>query len=1030
MRQKKIQTLRKLLRGRCLMLFLLTSLGTMTIQAQNITVTGTISDDKNGMPIPGVNILLKDTSTGTVTNFDGKYTIKAKIGDVLLFNYMGMKDKAVTVTQSTMDVTLEESLEDLEEVVVIGYGTQKKREITGAVGRVKAQDIENIVTSDLGNALQGQVAGVNITTSAEPGGQSEILIRGITSISGSNTPLFVVDGIPQEGDPGIPPTEIESIDILKDAASAAIYGTRGAAGVILITTRQGREGSLSIKLNASYGLQHITSGTPLMNTAQQTYFNLVRDRNQTGSTDDITVLNFTRSPLSFQNDTDLSELVFIDNAPIQNYTVNVSGGTSDITYSVITNLYEKEGIIINSNFKRFSTRVNTTYSRGKWRVNATAGLDRGITDRSPGGIITQTVRYYPTQQGLNINSDDPLISLRGDESNRLGWVIDSFDNTDNARRIKSYAQFNVDYEFFKDLNITARVGINETNEIRERFNGYTPVFNAVSGEELSNPSSSFVQNDASRWSSATFDSFLTYKKHIGDHNLTFTAGASREEFVYRNFIAKKHAVASNNIRVLNNATLNPDARSGGNYTNTIVGYISRIQYNYKGRYLLSSSVRRDGSSKFGLDKRWGTFPSISVGWNISDEPFWAPVKNAVNNFKLRASRGTVGNERFSSYAFSAGISQGIDYAFGSEEGVLNLGAAQSQFSNALVQWETSIQNNIGLDISLFKNKFTLSAEYYDTKKEDMLFPIVLPGSTGGGNNSQVVLNVGNMTNKGVELSAGYRGDIGNLSFRMNGVFTTNENKITKINGEGGFLFTNDFGLISGAKSSSQVTVLAEGYEAGAFFLYPTNGVVDTPEKLAEYQQLEPNAELGDLIYVDSNGSGDISDADRVYSGSGLPEYEIGYNLNLDYKGFDLSMQWYAALGHELMNGAEATAYGYGRHRDLIYAWSNANQDSPIPAYRGNVKDHPNYKGYTDLWLEKGDYLRLKNVTLGYSIPTRITEKLGIFKFRIYVTAQNALTITDYEGFDPEVGGGIQARGLDKGRYPITSQYIFGLNFNF
>ncbi len=1031
MRQKKLMTSKKMLRTGILALFFLLGLClTNAAQAQSTTVKGTVTEVASGQPIPGVGIIKQGTSVGTTTDFDGMYTIDAKIGDVLLISHIGMKDQTLTVTGNVLNVAMEESFEGLGEIVLIGYGTQKKKEVIGAVGSIKAQDIENIVTSDLGNAIQGQIAGVSVISSAEPGGQAEILIRGITSISGSNTPLFVVDGIPQEGDPGIPPTEIESIDVLKDAASAAIYGTRGAAGVILITTKQGEAGSLSVKVNASYGVQNITSEqTPVMNTSQTTYFQLVRDRNQTGSTDDVTILNFTRAPLSFQNDTDLYPVIFQDNAPIQNYTVNLSGGTKDITYSVISNLYEKEGTVLNSNFKRFSTRANTTYNHGKWRIRATAGINKEITDRAAAGSVPLTTRYLPTQQGIT-PEDEEILSFRGEESNRLGWVLESFGNTDVSNTTKAYANFNVDYEIMKGLNIVARVGVNETNQIRERFNGYTPVFDAFNGEEISNPVNSFVENSASRWSSATFDTFLTYKKNIDDHNLTFTAGASREEYVYRSFTAKKSGVESNDIRVLNIATLNPSATSGNNYTNTIVGYLSRIQYNYKGRYLLSSSIRRDGSSKFGIDRRWGTFPSVSLGWNVSSEPFWAPLQKTVNNFKIRATRGTVGNERISPYAYSTGVDQGIDYAFGVGEGVLNSGAAQTQFANAVVQWETSIQNNIGVDLGFFKNKLTLSAEYYNTKKEDMLFPIRLSGSNGGGRNSTVQLNIGNMTNKGFELSAGYRGKIGKLNYRMNGTFTTNENVVTDINGSTERYMTNDGGLISGATTSSQVTAIAKGYEAGAFFIYRTNGIINTPEKLAEYQELVPTAEMGDLIYVDTDGSGDISDADRVYGGSGLAEFEVGYNLNLDYKGFDFSMQWFASVGHEIMNGVEAFAYGYGRHRDLLFAYSDINQDAVIPAYRGDTKSHPNFKGYTDLWLEDGDYLRLKNITLGYSLPKKFTEKLGVTKFRIYATAQNPITITNYEGFDPEVGGGIQARGLDKGIYPITAQYIFGLNFNF
>lgn len=1031
MKSKKIITLKKMHRNYLLMLFLVIFYGNTTVQAQKMNVTGVIVGKQDNQPIPGVMILIKGTTIGNTTDFDGKYSIKANMGDVLEYSYVGMMSKSIIVNSSIINVTMESKVEDLEEVVVIGYGSVKKKELTGAVGSVKTEDIENIVTADIGNAIQGQVSGVNIISAAEPGGQSEILIRGITSIAGSSTPLFVVDGIPQEGDPGIPPSDIQSIDILKDAASAAIYGTRGASGVVLITTKQGKSGSLAVRVNATYGIQDITSGTPLMNSEEQTYFNLVANRNTSNSTDDVSVLGLARSTNGFQNNTDLSKLVFIDNAAFQNYNINVSGGTKDIKYNVSTSLYNKEGIIINSDFKRFSTRANTTYKHGKWNISTSVGLNREETSRSPGGMITQTIRYFPTQQGLAINDNETIESLGGDESNRLGWVIDSFDNTDIESVTKTFATFNVNYEILKGLNIASRAGINERNNYRDRFNGYTPVINSQTGELLSNSANSFVENRALKRSSNVWETFVTFKKQLDEHNLTLTGGYTREEYLGREFTAKKYGVLSNDIRVLDNASLNPDANSGNYYTSTIIGFLGRVQYNYKGKYFLSSSIRRDGSSKFGENRKWGIFPSISVSWNVSDEDFWTPMKNVVNNFKLRVNRGTLGNNRFNDYSFSAGITSGIDYAFGREgSDVLSLGSAQTVFANASVKWETKKETNFGLDLGFLRNKITLSADIYDIRNEDMLFPIVLPGSAGGGNNSQVVLNVGNMTNKGGELAIAYRDKIGDLKFRMNGTFTTNDNKITKINGEGGFLYTNDFGLISGAKSSSQVTVLAEGYEAGAFFLYPTNGIVDTAEKLAEYQVIAPNAQMGDLIYVDTDESGFISDADRKYSGSGLPEYELGYNLNLDYKGFDLSMQWYAALGHEIMNGAEATAYGWGRHKDLVYAWSEANPTTTIPAFRGNVKNHPNFKGYTDLWLEKGDYLRLKNVTFGYSLPKSSIEKMGLTKLRFYATAQNLLTFTNYEGYNPEVGGGISAKGLDKGNYPVTSQYLFGLNLNF
>ncbi|SIT11525.1 TonB-linked outer membrane protein, SusC/RagA family [Zobellia uliginosa] len=1021
------------LQGDCpRILFFLILCCSMAVHAQEVSkVTGTVVDAEDGVPIPGVSIVKKGTNIGVSTDFDGNYSIAAKQGDILEFSYIGMEFQAITVSEPVLNVRMKADVENLEEVVVIGYGAVKKKELTGAVASVKGDDLENIVTQDLGTALQGQVSGVNIVSSGQPGAASEILIRGITSISGSNTPLYVVDGIPQEGDPRIAPSDIESIDILKDASSAAIYGTRGASGVILITTKQGKQGALSVRVDASYGFQKVPSGIDLMNTEEQTYFNLVSERNETGSTDDVTVLTLARSPQGFQNNTDIRDIIIRENTPFKNYSVNVSGGGNDIKYNVSTSLYDTEGVIINSDFKRFNTRVNTTYTRGKWGINASVGMSREDRSREPGGIINQVIRYLPTQQGLEaIGSDEPLVEVRSTESNRLGWVLNSLSSTDIERTVRTFASFNVNYEIVKGLNVWSRIGVNESNGYRDRFLGYTPVFTAE-GELINNPSDSFAESRANQRSSNVWETVLTYKNQLSeDHNLTLTAGYTQEEYSGKDFSAKKFGVQNNDIRVLDNATINPDAQSGFYYNSTILGMLGRLQYNYKGKYFLSSSVRRDGSSKFGESRRWGLFPSVSVSWNVSDEGFWKPLKNVVNNFKLRANRGSLGNNRFGDYAFSAAIASGIDYSFGTGDGVLNIGSAQSEFANALVKWETKKEVNFGADFGLFKNKITLSADIYNIKNEDMLFPIVLPGSAGGGGNSQIVLNVGNMTNKGAELAIGYREKIGRFNFNMNGTFTTNENKITKISGDKGFIFTNDYGLVSGARVESQVTVLAEGYEAGAFFLRKTNGIADTPEKLAEYQEIDPAAKMGDVVYIDSNGDGSISDADRVYSGSGLPEYEIGYNFNANYKGVDFSMQWYAALGHEIMNGSKATAYAYGRHKDLIYAWSESNTSTPIPAFRGDIKAHPNFRGYNDLWLEDGDYVRLKNVTLGYSFPRKLVEKAGLSKFRIYATAQNLLTITDYEGYNPEIGGGISARGLDKGNYPITSQYLFGLEFNF
>lgn len=1019
------------LRIRYLILSLLAFVLNIGIYAQEINVSGVVSGEDDGLPIINATVVVNGTNKGTVTNIDGMYTIRAKVGDVLKISYVGMMVKTVTVTQARMDVKLKANSIVLEEVVAIGYGTVKKKELTGAVAQVKGEDIANTITSDLGNALQGQISGVNIiSSSGAPGDASEILIRGISSITGSNTPLFVVDGVPYEDDPRISPNEIQTIDVLKDAASCAIYGTRGAAGVILITTKQGKEGKLKIAVDGNYGIQQITSGTPLMNAREQSYFDIIAERNKSNTPDNSVILPIARYTKGFQNDTELSKVIFNDNAPTQNYNVNLSGGNKQIAYNIVGGYFKTDGVVVNSGFERFNTRINATYKSNNLQIGANVGMSNEDIKRSQGYIIIQAIKYYPTQDPIDLSGNAPLVTFAGDALNRLNWVEESLKTKSVANRTSTFVNFNANYKISKTLSVSTRLGTNLMNEYGRASHAYQEIKD-INGLLVSNPSNSYVQMNAARRTSLVWDAGLNYQKTFNKQKLSLFLGSSTERYTFDSFVAKRTGLLSQTLEVLNAATLDQIAYSGNLYDNTLLGFIGRVQYDYKSKYLFSATMRRDGSSRLSKENQIGYFPSVSGAWNLSDEKFWKPLDEIINNFKLRASYGTTGNTNIPPYSYSATIASGIDNLYGSSSSeVTGYGSIQTGYANAVVKWETSIQSNFGVDLAMFRNKLTFSAEYYNTYKKDMLFPVSLPGSAGGGGGANVILNVGNMTNKGVELTAGYKTNIGKSKWELNGTFSTNTNKITKINGLGGFIYTNDNGLINGATSSSQVTVLAEGYEAGAFFLYPTNGIADTQEKLANYQQLDPTARMGDLIYVDTDKDGEISDADRVYSGSGLPKFEIGFNMRVEYRNFDFAAQLYSAIGHEIMNGAKATAFTYGRHKDLIYAWSNSNPVTSIPAYRGDLKSQNNYKGYTSLWLEDGSYLRFKTITLGYNVNNEKVRALGVNKLRVFLTAQNPITITNYSGYDPEIGGGVSSRGLDKGNYPITSLYSAGININF
>jgi TonB-dependent starch-binding outer membrane protein SusC len=1015
-------------------------------QTNQITVSGTITGSEDGFPIPGVTVILKGTKTGAVTDFDGNYTIQAAIGDVLVFSYIGMQEQSLKVIGKQLNVAMTTQVDELDEVVVIGYGAVKKKELTGAVTQVKAEDLEAIVTADLGSALQGQAAGVNVVSSSTPGGSAEILIRGITSLE-NNTPLYIVDGVVQEGDPRIPPSDIETIDILKDAASTAIYGARGATGVIIITTKQGKPGTLQVRLNGTYSINHRSAAVPLMNSLEQTYFDIVTQRNVQGAFDNQVSLQIQQQPIDFQNETNLNDILFRQNVPTQNYNANISGGTEDITFNVSLGLFNEQGLLINSNYERFNTRINTVYKKNKIRIQSSLALILDDRDVPQNNLLSQAIVYRPTQNALDLTIFDEL-EQGGDDVNRLGWILESLRTEQNIKSVRTNASFALDYDITKDLKFSSTVGLTTYNSYRKDYRPYQEIFN-TQGLLQSQPSNSYIENQTSFNRSLNINAGFTYTKQLlEDHKLTLTFFATREKYQNDAFRAQRRGATNPDGRVLDLATGEQSVSSGFDYVNTRIGTIGRVQYDYKSKYLLSASIRRDGSSLVSYlvspKKQWGIFPSVAFAWNVSDEPFWDGMKNTINNFKLRLSNGTVGNDRVRPYSFIAGIEQNINYigtdgTTGNE--LLNLGAIQTSFANNTLKWESTTTSNVGIDLGFFKNKLTLSAEYYYADKEDMLFPVFLPLSAGGGNNATVTLNVGNMVNKGFELTAAYRGKLGKLDYRMNGTFSTNQNEITKINGDTDLVQTNDFGLVGRAGPQSRVTYLALGHEAGSFFLWRTDGIINTEEKLAEYQKIDNNARMGDTRYIDQltvdtnndgipdQADGILDDNDRVYSGSGLAEYEIGYTLNLKYKNFDFSMNWYA-LGQEIMNGFDAWAYGFGRHKDLIYQWSEVNPDSNIPAYRNDMRRHSNYLGYSDHWLEDGSYIRLRQVSLGYNVPWNTVQKWGFRQLRVYVSAQNPLTFTKYSGYNPEIGGGVVSRGLDKDTGPISAQYLVGLNLQF
>ncbi|MBJ7880123.1 SusC/RagA family TonB-linked outer membrane protein [Gelidibacter salicanalis] len=1006
------------------------------IQAQSLGISGNVTAD--GKPIPGVNIIVKGTNNGTITNFDGNYQINAKTNDVLLFSYIGFKTKEITVgNNTTINLVLEIDSSELDEVVVVGYGTQRKIEVTGAVNNVKAEDIIRTAVSDIGTALQGQVAGVNIqASSGRPGEAANVQIRGLGSVNSSALgPLYVVDGVPLgNSDPGIAPEQIESIDILKDGASASIYGVRGANGVILIKTKRGTAGKLTIDLTTYTGIQNITSGTPLMNTLQQMYAEEVK-LEALG----LAPLIFFFNPNALDYNSDFVAEVQNDNAITQNYNLQLSGGNEDLTLSFNTNYFDQKGVLINSGFNRLSNRLTGEFKKGKFKAFATIGFTKENREEEPWSLYEYAIGQRPWQPGLDqlqsVGDNGVIIPVRNEIL--YSYLSQQLKNIDEREVNSTNIAFNVEYELLEGLKYKISLGRNIWNYQRKFFR---PQYLVYGIDGTLKPTASREQallNEDFIWSERnSIENIATYNKSYGAHSFDLT-GVLAYESLDNKTLGTGVIFSEDATNDLQNLSSGAEALTpvGVDNRSTLAGKMLRLQYNYDDRYLLSGRIRRDGSSKFSDSNKYGTFLGFSAGWNISEEKFFENLNlQSLNNLKIRASWAELGNDQIRDYAYQSVIESGINYPFGPNE-ELGFGYVQKRFYDKNIKWETTISKNIGIDIAMFKNKLNFTADIYSNDKKDFLLEERLAPSTGtsqpraSGVYDVKVINAGNMINKGMEFALSYKNITEKgLNYQLSATFTKNKNKVTDLNGiQRGY--ANGRPVLSQGENIDYTTYLAVGHEAGAFFLVKNAGVIKDVAELAEYRTIDASAQLGDMRYIDQNGDNKIDDNDRVYSGSGQSEFEAGFNLNLEYKNFDFFAQTYYAHGAKIYNGAKLYAYQIGRHTDQFYMWTPQNSDSNIPTDRENAF-HNNVRARSDYFLEDGTYLRIRNLTVGYTINNS-KESVGIEKVRIYLSSVNPFTFTKYEGYDPEVGGdGLFTRGVDRGNYPVTRQFFIGFQLSF
>ncbi len=993
------------------------------VQAQSHTVEGIVTAGDTKESIPGVTIVIKGTSKGTVSDINGKFALEVKDSNALLeFNYIGYSKQTVSLNgQSSITVTLEADIQTLDEIVVTGYGSQLKREVTGAVSQIKTEEINKFGTSDFATALQGQLAGVSVrNSSGSPGSNAVIKIRGTSSFQeGGSEPLYVVDGVTYVSNPNIAPQEIASIEVLKDGASAAIYGTRASAGVILITTKSGKPGKTQVSLDSYYGVQNITSNLFLANTQESLFINDLEQRSN--STNQFSPLE--SNPDALYYNTDWLEELQVNNAPIQNHSLSINGGKEDLQFSLVGTVFSQDGSLINSAYEKQSLRVNANYKKERFKTQMVVGVNRDVKTNEPWGLMYTALRQEPFRPG--ISPDDDNLQIKGDNPGRLGSFIGLLkqESTVDGNGLNGNLRF--EYEIVNGLSLSANLG-GSIGNTDNRF--FTPAYTVTDADDelivsASRPLASLQLIDT--YSERSIMEYMArYNFEKGPHKLALLAGNTRETSEWDWKRSRANGIASNATPTLSNGS---DAQISQTIDrSSLISFLGRVRYTFLSRYNFSASIRRDASSRFGPSNRWGTFPAASVGWNVSEEPFFAPLKSFFNDLKLRYGYALTGSDRIPNYAFTPGVISSADYILG---GVIATGLSQPGFADPTIKWETNISSNLGIDMEFFDGRINLNIDIYKNNKQDMLQQVRTSPSDGAwGTYETIIQNVGDMENKGLEIASGYSTSIGELRLTFNGTLTRNVNTITQM--------INDQVIFGGwpnilrVAQTEPAAAYKEGLPAGALFLIPTDGVIKNEEELIAYRKLDANAALGDLKYVDSNNDGTIDNDDRQFAGSANPDFEYGLNIGMEYKGFDMSIQLYGIEGSEIYNGPKQYAYSTKRHKDLVYAWSANNPDSDIPTPRTAI-EHANVRTYSDAFIEDGSFLRVRNLIIGYTLPGRIISKMKLSKIRVYLSAQNPITWTSYTGFDPEVASNNPLlSSIDLGKYPVSATYRSGVMIDF
>lgn len=1009
-----------LLKKTSMFLLFLSILSMHHVNAQNITITGTVTDEQN-QPLPGANVLVEGTTTGAQTDFDGNYSIAAPSNGKLVISFIGYVTQTVSINgQNSINVSLTEDASQLDEVVIVGYGTQAKSDLTGSVGVVASEEIEKYTYSDATQALQGRMAGVNVTTGGgAPGANSIVTIRGSGTLSDAG-PLYVIDGMLTGNMNSINPADIESISVLKDASASAIYGSRAANGVIIVTTKKGTKGQVGIDFDASYGWQNVIKTIDYASPEQYAAIsNRARDNDgisRAPANDTAFNPNFTSD---IQNES-------LRTAPVQNYNVRFYGGGENGTYSVSLNHYDQDGIVRESDYKRTTARFNTGLTKGKFKLESSVGLTR--TENNPNPYFNKerdlipTIRTKDDDGNWSANdTDEPFSAFYGVGSaiNSLG-LASIEDRT--VTRNSVLGNIAGSFEIIEGLTYKLSLGIESYADNNFKF---TPeyMFNPASQgntdyAELTERNTNFL--------STLVENTLNYKNEFGKHKIDAIVGYTEQLSNTRYLGAVARVFPSNDIRVASAAEERAQMPSA-DLTKGIQSYFGRLSYSYDQRYLLTATVRRDGSSLFKEDLQWGTFPSVALGWNISNEKFTSNFE-ALTDIKLRVSYGEIGSDNVSIYAIYPELNLNSEAVVGDPQ-VRVPGYSITKGVNSNITWETTKTTDIGLEFDALDNRLSFTLDYFIKKSEDVLVSLRPPLYTGFDND--VPYNTASVENKGFEFLAGYNDQFGQVNFNASANFTIINNEVTALG--------NATPIIAGGFTSNGLlgTKTDVGQPISSFFGWVTDGIYQTDEEALAANDAN-NPQAGDMKFKDLDGDGDVDVDDQTYLGNPTPNFMYGINVSADYKGFDVSLFFNGVSGNEILNGVKYRGYfdTEGNYlADALNAWTPENTSSNIPR---NTMSDPGYnRRMSDFYLEKGSYFRLRNAQIGYSLPENVMEAIKIAKIRFYVSATNLFTITDYSGYYPEIGRNgrgnsvnIFSSGVDEGAYPVPRTYQLGLQVSF